>query len=81
MEDIPQPAGEPYSEGDTVNVYIAPEDADTQFHGTTGKVVDVRKDEFTAGRELDQYSYLIKPKGNEEALNLYFRHGDLVPSN
>lgn len=54
MEDIPQPANEPYSEGDTMRVYIGPDDTDTEFHGTVGKAVDVRKDEYTVERELDQ---------------------------
>lgn len=80
MEDIPQPSTEPYEPGDTVRVYLGPDDTDAEYHGTTGEIVDVQKDEFTAGRELDKHSYLIKPKGNEEALNLYFRHGDLVPT-
>lgn len=31
MEDIPQPAAEPYSEGDTVRVYLGADDTDADI--------------------------------------------------
>lgn len=80
MEDIPQPADEPYSEGDEVAVYLDERDPDAQHRGETGVVTEVLEDSLDeeTGRGLDAYSYRIEVEGDE--LDVWFRHMDLVPA-
>jgi len=79
-ESIPQPADEPYEVGDSVKIYLAPNDVDIAHHGKTGTVVEILQDNLDekTGRELDSYSYRIKI-GNKE-VSTWFRHGDLTPN-
>ncbi len=81
MEDIPQPASEPYDPGDVVCVYLAPDDPDTRFHGVEVEVVEVYADDLDSetGRNLDRYSYLVRAVDNSDVLEIQFRHSDLVP--
>jgi len=81
MENIAHPADQPYTEGDRVRVYLAESDTDSQHHGKTGIVTDVLEDTLDqeTERELDSYSYRIKV--DEEELDIWFRHRDLVPVN
>lgn len=82
MEDIPQPAPDPYSEGDVVCVVVGPDDPDAQFHGQCVEVIDVLTDDLnvTTDRKLDRYTYRVRRVDTEEVLPVQFRHGDLVPS-
>ncbi|NHN60461.1 MULTISPECIES: hypothetical protein [Halorussus] len=79
-EDIPQPATEPYSEGDRVKVYLAKDDTDSALHGTTGVVDETLRDSLgeETGRSTDSVSYRIET--DEGVLNTWFRHHDLVPA-
>jgi len=79
MEDVPQPADEPYREGDVVRVYLGPDDTDSRHHGKAGTVVDVLQDNLGSEteRELDSLSYRIEVDSRE--LDIWFRHRDLVP--
>ncbi|SEP22279.1 hypothetical protein SAMN05216388_104714 [Halorientalis persicus] len=79
MEDVPQPADEPYSTGDEVMVYVAEGDPDARHHGKTGIVVDISQDALSTQteRELDSHSYKIEVDSQE--LDVWFRHRDLVP--
>ncbi len=81
MEDIPQPASNPYSPGDTVQVYTGPNDPDSQFHGVRCEVVDVFVDDLASetGRELDAYSYRVRRVDTGDVLPVQFRHWDLIP--
>lgn len=82
MDEIPQPAPEPYSVGDRVRIYLGPDDVDSRFHGTVCEVSEVVTDGLGAetGRELDTYSYLLQSADSEEELPIEFRHRDLVPT-
>ena len=62
MEDIPQPANEPYSVGDRVRVYIDPDDPDSRFYGEVYEILKVHADDLGAetGRSLDNYSYTLE---------------------
>lgn len=81
MKDVPQPAAEPYSPGDRVRVYIAPDDPDSALHGVECEVIDRFEDNLDAetGRELDKYSYRVKRIDNNDVVDVHFRHSDLVP--
>lgn len=80
MRDIPQPADEPYEVGDSVRIYLAPNDVDTVHHGETRTVVEILQDNLDekTGRELDSYSYRIEVDNRE--VSTWFRHGDLTPN-
>lgn len=80
MEDVPQPAGEPYTPGHEVMVYVGEADEDSHHHATRAVVVDRFTDELAeeTGRELDSYSYRLRAR-NGEILDVEFRHRDLVP--
>ena len=80
MRDIPQPADEPYEVGDSVRIYLAPNDVDTVHHEKTGTVVEILQDNLDekTGRELDSYSYRIEIDNRE--VSTWFRHGDLTPN-
>lgn len=81
MEDIPQPASNPYTEGQRVRVYLAPDDTDNCFHGVTCVIVNRFEDNLDTqtGRELDRFSYRLRAV-NGDTLPIQFRHSDLVPS-
>lgn len=82
MEDIPQPAPEPYIPGDEVQIYLDPADPDAHAHGTVCEVVDVLTDDLDnhTDRPTDAYSYRLKDLETGETLPLAFRHQDLVPA-
>jgi len=82
MEDIPQPASEPYETGDTVQVYLSPDDGDSTLHGVNVEIIDVLADDLhrETGRELDRYSYRVRRVDSNTVLDVEFRHRDLVPS-
>lgn len=79
MQDIPQPADEPYEVGDTVKIYLGETDLDSRFHNRVCTIVEVRRDELSdlTERKLDQYEYRLADDGEE--IDLWFRHFDLVP--
>lgn len=83
MEDIPQPASDPYSIGDRVVIYLAPDDDDVRFHGAVCEILEVHCDDLDAetGRTTDAYSYDLRAKQTNEELPISFRHRDLVPTN
>lgn len=78
MEDIPQPAAEPYQPGDTVRVYLDP---DARYHNARVEVVERIEDSLgeETGREQDQYLYRVKDVEMGDVLGVDFRHSDLVP--
>ncbi|WP_227357311.1 hypothetical protein [Haladaptatus salinisoli] len=79
IEDVPQPASDPYQLGDDVQIYVSETDPDSEYHEKEGTITDVLQDnlEDETGRELDFYSYRIKTNGEEKYV--WFRHRDLVP--
>lgn len=81
MEDIPQPSDKPYSTGDRVRVYIDKDDVDVDYHDTQCIVVDRFEDDLSeeTGRQLDCYSYCVRPVDRDNPLSVGFRHFDLVP--
>ena len=81
MEDVPQPADEPYSEGDEVRVYVAKDDTEAQFHGIRVIIINRFEDDLheETGRTLDRYSYRVRPVNGDSRLPVQFRHRDLVP--
>lgn len=81
MPEIPQPASEPYSVGDHVQIYIGPDDPDAQHHGTVCEITEVQTDDLGAETErpLDAYSYTLRTLDTDETLSIAFRHRDLVP--
>jgi hypothetical protein len=81
MQDIPQPADDPYSPGDRVKIYIGPEDPDSQYHGLVCEILEVLKDDLDTetGRDLDAYSYRVRNDESNTELPISFRHRDLVP--
>ena len=83
MGDIPQPSPDPYAPGDTVRVYLSPDDRDSSLHDVTVEIIDVFTDSFDkeTGREMDRYSYRVCRVDNQEVVGVQFRHRDLVPAN
>ncbi|WP_436909037.1 hypothetical protein [Halosimplex marinum] len=81
MEDIPQPATDPYSVGDRVRIYLDADDPDAELHGTVCEVVDVFVDDLGAetSRDLDAYAYDLRAVDSDRELSVPFRHRDLVP--
>lgn len=81
MEDIPQPAREPYEPGDLVEVYVDESDPDVAWHGTRCCVVEVIWDDLDGetGRTLDGVLYRVEEAGSRERVPVDFRHKDLVP--
>ena len=77
----PQPAPNPYSEGDRVRVYLSESDPDAEYHGTECFVVDRFKDDLhnETDRKTDQYIYRVKTRLTGRVLPVDFRHMDLVP--
>lgn len=81
MEDIPQPAGQAYSVGDRVQIYVSSDDQDSRFHGTVCEVLEVLTDDLDSetGRATDAYLYTLRDVETDEELSISFRHHDLVP--
>lgn len=81
MEDVPQPADQPYEEGDTVYIYLSDEDPDSRFHGTRCTVLEDEPDDLAevAGRELEKHHYRLQRVDTGDILPVSFRHADLVP--
>jgi len=82
MTDVPQFTPDPYDRGDSVLVYLAPDDPDGRFHGLKCVVIDRFEDSLDAetGRELDKYSYRVKRVDSNDVVDVQFRHLDLVPT-
>lgn len=82
MENIPQPADEPYPPGDKVHIYLSDEDFDAQYHGIVCEVLENNLDDLDdlSGRELDKYHYQLRHMDSNEVLPIHFRHVDLVPA-
>lgn len=82
MEDIPQPAPNPYAKGDRVQVHIAVDDVDSEFHGRVCRVSHVFSDDLeeATGREMDSASYRLESVETGEILPVVFRHRDLIPA-
>jgi hypothetical protein len=80
MEDVPQPASEPYDPGDRVQIYLSATDPDAAHHGTECVVIDRFQDGLPedSGRELDAYTYRLRPVNTDTPLPVEFRHFDLV---
>ena len=81
MEDVPQPASEPYAVGERVQIYLGPDDPDASHHGTVCAVLDVLVDDLgtETERPMDAYSYTLRDVDTDERLPVPFRHRDLVP--
>lgn len=81
MEDVPQPSGTPHSTGDRVRIYLDPEDPDAQYHGLVCEITAVHADDLDieTDRDLDSYSYILRPEEKDEELSVAFRHQDVVP--
>lgn len=81
MENIPQPADGPYSEGDRVRVYLSDDDLDAKYHGLVCEVVEDTPDDLDelTGREIDSHHYKLQRTDTDEELPMWFRHADLVP--
>jgi hypothetical protein len=81
MEDIPQPASDPYTVGDRVKIYIGSDDPDSRYHGVVCEIVSVFTDDLgtETGRTVDAYSYTVQEAECGEELPISFRHRDLVP--
>ena len=83
MEDIPQPAHEPYEPGDRVTVHLAPDDPDAEYHNHDCRVIEVLTDnlDLETKRNTDAYSYRVEVIETGEELPVMFRHHDLIPTN
>jgi len=82
MEDIPQPASEPYTGGDRVRIYLRETDPDVAHHGTECIFVSRSEDGLAeeSGRDLDAHTYRLRPVDADSPLSVEFRHFDLVPA-
>ena len=80
MEDVPQPAAEPYSPGDYVKIYLGHDDTDEAYHGTICEVIADRPDGLGAetGRPSDSHRYRLRSLDTGDELPTMFRHYDLV---
>lgn len=81
MEDIPQPSSEKYSVGERVQIYIDPNDPDSDHHGKVCEVTEVFTDDLDSesGRDLDSHLYSLRDIETGQELPVSFRHRDLVP--
>ncbi|UPV75628.1 hypothetical protein M0R89_06070 [Halorussus limi] len=81
MEDIPQPASEPYSVGEKVQIYIESADPDSKYNNMICEVLEVFTDDLgtETKRNTDSYSYILLNIESDEDLPISFRHRDLVP--
>lgn len=80
MENIPQPAEEPYAEGDRVRIYLGTDDMDVGHHGRVCEVLDDHPDDLGVGtgREIDSDHYRLRDVDEDTVLSVRFRHADLV---
>lgn len=80
MKDV-SPSAEPYSVGATVKIHLAPQDPDSEYHGITAEIVEVK----TSGREhpepieTDTYEYRVRDIVTGKELGPHFHHSDLLP--
>lgn len=83
MEDIPQPARDPYEPGDHVTVYLSADDPDAEYNDHDCRVIEVLTDDLNreTKRDIDAYSYHVEDVETEEELPVAFRHRDLIPTN
>jgi len=83
MEDIPQPASDPYSVGERVQIYIGSDDPDSQYHGVVCEVVEILTDDLgkETGRGIDSHSYTLQNVETDEQIPVSFRQRDLIPVN
>ena len=83
MKNIPQPNDTPYEAGDLVQIHLGEDDADAEFHGLICVVIDHFRDDLDSetGRDLDAFSYSLRPVESGDPLPIEFRHRDLVPAN
>lgn len=81
MENIPQPANQPYTEGNLVRIYLSDDDLDAQYHGLVCEIIEDTPDDLDklTGRKADSHHYRLLRKDTEEELPVWFRHADLVP--
>lgn len=81
MEDVPQPAPEPYEPGDEVKVYLDEDDHDSSYHDTRAVVTDRIEDGLATHTErpLDSYTYRLRHADSTDPIPVDFRHRDLVP--
>jgi len=79
MEDIPQPASDPYSVDDRVQIYIDSNDPDSRYHGVVCDIIGVSTDDLSTetGRTTDAYSYNLQNVETGEELPISFRHRDI----
>lgn len=82
MKDIPQPAQSAYEVGDRVQVYLGPDDIDSQYHGTDCVVTEILEDDLhiETGRPTDRYKYSLENAQTADPLPVPFRHYDLIPA-
>jgi len=82
MENIPQPADEPYSPGDKVHIYLSDEDLDAQYYGLVCEVLEDNPDDLDdlSGRELDKHHYQLRRLDSNKVLPIHFRYVDLIPA-
>ena len=82
MEDIPQPATDPYAPGDHVRVYLSESDTDGKYHGLVCEVMTDEPDDLgtETGRPLDSHRYELRRVDTDTTLPVQFRHRDLVPA-
>jgi hypothetical protein len=82
MEDIPQPATDPYALGDHVRVYLSESDTDVKYHGLVCEVISDEPDDLgtETGRPLDSHRYELRRLDTETTLPVRFRHHNLVPA-
>jgi len=82
VENIPQPADEPYSPGDKVRIYLSDDDLDAQYHGLVCEVIEDNPDDLDdlSGRDLDKHHYQLRRLDTTEILPIHLRHVDLVPA-
>lgn len=83
MKNIPQPSDNPYEVGDLVQIYLGEDDADVEFHNLICVVINRFCDDLDSetGRDLDAFSYRLRPVEGSDPLPIEFRHRDLVPAN
>lgn len=81
MEEIPQPASEPYETGEQVQVYLGPNDTDVAHHGMNCVMVERFEDDLDkdTGRNLDRFTYDVRQVNTDDVIGVSFRHQDLVP--
>jgi len=82
MEDIPQPATDPYAPGHHVRLYLSEPGTEVKYHGLIcGVITDVPDDLGTeTGRPLDSHRYELRRVDTETTLPVRFRHHNLVPA-